>query len=907
VSSQIQNAVSIATSNQQLAEQEFTGAIQTAASTLSNGFAQIGPALSTAFTDPHVEAGMAYSLDGLLILGGVALCATTVVDGPAGDVAGASLIGAGVAGIQYNAEHSNSDGSVSGSFSWTTYGEELGIGAATGLISGGAGASTAAAAEAVGSTVGGAVITGAIGGATNGAVGQVLQNAVNGQALTSGVGESTAYGALAGGVVGGLTTYASEQASPYLAQLKAAISSGEGTESILPEYISAAGLKLAGKDLLGDAVKATISGFGGSSAIAADLGVTPSSLAGFLNMGSNSGSMTVTPQMFSSDLNGVFTASPSQAATGYVQSVTSVPLPYASGTALVGIGGDNSVYVNEQIAGVGSTGWVNLGGYVKSVAVTTGQDGLPEIFAIGADNAVYVNGQNGNGTWAGWTSLSEGGSIFKSIVATQSVGGTPEVFGIGFNNAAFTLSQNANGSWGSWAYLGGAVKQIAAVTEYGTTSLVALGFDNGLYVNQYSSGWTGWYNVAPGGAFKQIAAGLGQNGAEAYGLGFNNAVFTVSQSGGWGALAYLGGYAKSISTTPIKSTVDIIDANNRVEVDRYTFGGGDANIHGYWTGFQTLSTQGFTQVTAGLSQVYGLGADNHVYAINPGSTNTDVGDYTPTMTMDPGSFTFTIQPDHSVYVNAVDAYGNPYGYSLGGYVLSIASTRTENGLAQVFAVGGGGYIYANEQMPGGAWTGWTYIEGQVTNAQSLAAVKGPNGLPEAFVIGNDHALYVNQQNTDGSWTGFTSLGGQVSSISVAQDPSGGAAVAAIVLNGDAAFVNEQRSDGSFGGWAFTGGLVQSLTAVQAPDGGVALVAVGMDDAVWVDEQSFTASEIDFGFIDSSWTGFSSLGGNVTSVSATNNGFGSLEIFTEDVSGTQSTNTQKSGGIWSGFTVLNQSS
>ena len=73
--------------------------------------------------------------------------------------------------------------------------------------------------------------------------------------------------------------------------------------------------------------------------------------------------------------------------------------------------------------------------------------------------------------------------------------------------------------------------------------------------------------------------------------------------------------------------------------------------------------------------------------------------------------------------------------------------------------------------------------------------------------------------------------------------------------------NEQTAEGNFAGWAFTGGVVQSLAAVQAPDGGVALVAIGLDNAVWVDEQSFTASEADFGTIDGSWSGFSSLGGN----------------------------------------------
>jgi hypothetical protein len=397
VSSELQNVYSVLTTNTQLAQQDISNALQTATTTLAGGFQQVGSTLATAVTDPHVEAGLSYSLDGLLILGGVALCATSVVDGPAGDIAGASLIGAGVAGISYNAQHSNADGSVSGSFSWSTYGENLGIGAATGLITGGASVGSAAVAPTLG--LAGSVLVGAGGGAASGALGQLLTNAVNSQALTNNLGEATGFGALAGGVFSALGSALGSKSSSYLSDLKSSVV-GDSTTTIssLPSWVDSGGFRTASKFLLGDALKATVTGLGGPQAVATQLGTSLSTIDQILGMGSDSGSMAVTPQMFVSDLHAVFAADPTQASTGFVQSVTSVALPNASGTALVGIGGDNYVYVDEVVPGSGSTGWVFLGGPMKQVSVTTGLDGLPTIFGLSPiNNTVYVNQQQLNG------------------------------------------------------------------------------------------------------------------------------------------------------------------------------------------------------------------------------------------------------------------------------------------------------------------------------------------------------------------------------------------------------------------------------------------------------------------------------------------------------------------------------
>ncbi len=121
-----------------------------------------------------MEAGLSYWIDGLMILGGVVLTASEPFDGPAGGWPG-RRIGAGIEGIEYNAENTNSDGTVNSNWSWSGYGENLGIGAATGFVSGGIG------------VLGGAVL-GAAGGAVTGAFDQFLNNAASGQSLGNNVG-----------------------------------------------------------------------------------------------------------------------------------------------------------------------------------------------------------------------------------------------------------------------------------------------------------------------------------------------------------------------------------------------------------------------------------------------------------------------------------------------------------------------------------------------------------------------------------------------------------------------------------------------------------------------------------------------------------------------------------------------
>jgi hypothetical protein len=974
VASDLQNLVAIAASNVQTAQADLTNAFGTAESTLVPAFEQLGVQLQTTFTNRSVETGLSYALDGELVLGGVLLIASSEVTGPAGEVTGSTLIGAGIQGFEYNAQNSNPDGTVSSSWNWTGYGENLGIGGATGFVAGGLGA--------LGTAAGGGALVGAAGGAATSAFNQFLNNAVDGKSLDTNVGVAAGFGALTGALFGGLSTYVSDQLADFSAS-----STGEiigGTESVLPNAVAggsdavasvgdsldqlaeeagvavqaipvaipvAEDVPLTAIPLPGDypinpadlpvAIPAlepqyaipvpgespapVIDSLPGSQSSAVSValkqilkdalrsfvapqasGIASSTLSQLESLFSSGSATPPTPQQFATDLLTYFSAATASSPNGYLQTVTSVGLPFGYGTALVGIGGDNAVYVNEQVPGVGTTGWVNLGGNLKSIAVTTdGTGGLPTIFGIGSDNSVWYNQQSAKGSWSGWVSLSDGGAIFQSITAAISPNNTAEVFGIGFDNAVYTQSQNPDRSWSGWTGLGGYVTQISA-TEFTNsgTAVFAIGANHQTFVDEFTSGgWSGWTDL--GGYVTQVAASTTPDGTpEVFAIGGGNSVYVQSQlNGSWTGWTGLGGYAKSIVTDPFAhATVYAIDGSNNIEVDKYTYGGSDTNRYAYWTGFQNLGGA-FKGVTEAEGQVYGLGPDNHVYAVHPGSASTDVGGYVKSMAKGGDKVDIGIGSDHSVYVDEQHPNGSWSGtINLGGSMQSIAAVHTSNGVPVVFGIDFNDAVFVDEQTPSGAWSGWVPLGAYVVDHQSIVATTGPTGGPEVFVIGNDSAVWVDQQNPNGSWTGFSSLGGQVKSISVAQDPSGGAVVAAIGLD-NGAYVNEQTAQGNFTGWAFTGGVVQSLSVAQAPDGGLALVALGEDNAVWVDEQSFTASEASFGRIDSSWTGFTTLGGDFTSVTAVNNGFGTLEIVAMDSSGNEWFDAQSTNHKWDGLVKI----
>jgi RHS repeat-associated protein len=176
-----------------------------------NIFDTIGDAFKTAYNylkDTH-KTWVPFVVDGLLIIGGIAVLATTPFGGAASAMLGGMLLGAGLSGLIYNATHIGDKGS------WSDWGIQLGIGGAVGLVTGGltAGAGNFAtamaqngrAAFALGTTT--RAVFMAVAGSIEGAAGSALQSTLNnlaqGRAAGEGVGWAALFGAVTGALAGG--------------------------------------------------------------------------------------------------------------------------------------------------------------------------------------------------------------------------------------------------------------------------------------------------------------------------------------------------------------------------------------------------------------------------------------------------------------------------------------------------------------------------------------------------------------------------------------------------------------------------------------------------------------------------------------------------------------------------------
>ena len=187
------------------------------------------------FTNRIVENVISFIVDAALVVGGIIVMATTPFGGAGSTVIGSMLLGAGISGLTYNitglAKHQQ--------FSWAGWGEQLGIGAASGLIAGGVAAGASAVVGAVAASYAGdaaaaalqgdmelqgsimsrvatwapggaarlAVNTAAatIGNGASGAVSDVLSNLASHTSLTKGLGWDTLIGAATGAAAGVLS------------------------------------------------------------------------------------------------------------------------------------------------------------------------------------------------------------------------------------------------------------------------------------------------------------------------------------------------------------------------------------------------------------------------------------------------------------------------------------------------------------------------------------------------------------------------------------------------------------------------------------------------------------------------------------------------------------------------------
>jgi RHS repeat-associated protein len=162
-----------------------------------------------------------YVVDGVLVLGGGTLLFLGF------GTIGTTLMSAGLMGLVYDIEVS----ATGKGFSWKTWGEQLAIGAVTGVIAGGVATGAGIAADTIadagttslnsafeigsGGRMALNIAAGAIGGGGGNVVGQVVSDAFSGSSLTSGLG----FAALSGFIIGGAGTAIGEGTSRALSRV----------------------------------------------------------------------------------------------------------------------------------------------------------------------------------------------------------------------------------------------------------------------------------------------------------------------------------------------------------------------------------------------------------------------------------------------------------------------------------------------------------------------------------------------------------------------------------------------------------------------------------------------------------------------------------------------------------------
>jgi hypothetical protein len=151
---------------------------------------------------------------------------------------------------------------------------------------------------------------------------------------------------------------------------------------------------------------------------------------------------------------------------------------------------------------------------------------------------------------------------------------------------------------------------------------------------------------------------------------------------------------------------------------------------------------------------------------------------------------------------------------------------------------------------------------------STTTARDRNGNLDVFAVGSDLAVHYQSQSPSGAWSGWTSLGGAVypGSLSAIRDNNGNMDIFAIGMSLDVCY----RTQTPFGwtDWTSLGGNVLSITTALDVSGTVDVFGIGTNHSVYYQSQSPVAS----------WSGWINLGGWVSSISAVRDNFGHVGVF-----------------------------
>jgi hypothetical protein len=199
---------------------------------------------------------------------------------------------------------------------------------------------------------------------------------------------------------------------------------------------------------------------------------------------------------------------------------------------------------------------------------------------------------------------------------------------------------------------------------------------------------------------------------------------------------------------------------------------------------------------------------------------------------------FVVGGDGRLYHDASTGRGAWRGFeSLGGNLAPserVAVGRNADGRLDVFARGSDNALWhISESSPGGGWSAWTSLGGQLTGAPDVAI--NTNGTLEVFVRGPGNALWHTwQYAAGGTWAPWTSRGGVITTNPAVIPYSTGALVVwALGSNNGAYHIWQNTPHGPWSGWANDGGVFTSAPAPSLnEDGRQQAYAIGQDNQLY---------------------------------------------------------------------------
>jgi hypothetical protein len=208
-----------------------------------------------------------------------------------------------------------------------------------------------------------------------------------------------------------------------------------------------------------------------------------------------------------------------------------------------------------------------------------------------------------------------------------------------------------------------------------------------------------------------------------------------------------------------------------------------------------------------------------------------------------------------------ESLGQPTGLPLGG---TLAAARNRDGRLEVFAgVSDGTLWHISEAAPGGPWSGWSSLNGQLSG--SVAVAVNTDGRLEVLIRGSDGAAHNISQTAAGAntWSAWNSLGGTVQpGLAIIANRDGRLEAFVPWNDNTVSHASQAAPGGTWSVWATLGGNAQNALAVASNSDGrleAFAVAGGSSDGQLMHAWQTTAG--------GTWSNWNLLGGSFGTVLA----------------------------------------